>query len=89
MPTPEMTVTSRLTLPETIVWHLVSEGPPDADATVLMAWDDSLEHDWIVPDEPERGWLDDDGWHLAESGALVDVAPTWWAEWPSGPKGAA
>ena len=80
-------MSARLALPETIVWHLVSEGLPDADETVLMAWADSLEHNGIVPDEPERGWLDGDGWHLAESGGLVEVAPTWWALWPSGPKG--
>lgn len=81
-------MSGRLKLPETIEWFLLSDGPPDADMLVLMSWDQSQLTDWIVPDEPERGWLDADGWHLAESGAVVDEAPTWWAEWPSGPQGA-
>lgn len=80
-----MTSLPQAPAPETIVWHLASEGEPDADTTVLMAWSQSIETDELLPCEPERGWLDADGWHLAESGGLVAVPPTWWADWPNGP----
>lgn len=72
---------------EVLVWVPVAEQLPDIDAPVVMAWDQNAlpETDWATPFQPERGWLDADGWHLAECGGLVGHPPTWWARWLEGP----
>jgi hypothetical protein len=65
---------------ELLQWHAAADVLPDADRTVLM-WvrEPDGSTDW------HAGWLDDDGWHCAASGGLVNGEVTHWAE-PEGPQ---
>ena len=62
---------------ETLNWHRVADTLPDDDITILAAWDDGT---------VEAVFKDGEAWRLCYSGDAAAEAPTWWAEWPAGPK---
>ena len=66
---------------ETLIWRDAETDPPDADITVLMAFDPDADLQFDV----DMGWLDADGWHYAESGGSPRLLPKWWTDMPAGP----
>ena len=64
---------------ETLIWRDAESDPPDADITVLLAFDPALGLDI------ELGFFGD-GWHCAEYDADSPAVPRWWAEMPKGPR---
>ena len=61
---------------EVLQWQRLDDGLPDDDITVLAAWDDGT---------VEAVFRDGEAWRLCHSGDAAAEAPTWWAEWPTGP----
>lgn len=63
---------------ETITWHpLATEGPPDADITVLVSVEDASEPTWL-------GFFDGDVWRDAATGGKFASSVTAWADMPEG-----
>ena len=63
---------------ETLIWRDAETDPPDADITILLAFDPVLGLD------VELGHYDGERWNCPE---YLDVpVPKWWADVPAGPK---
>ena len=72
------TGTNAWPVPETILWHHAESTKPDAEITVLLAFDPALGLD------VELGFYDGERWHCAEY--LDEPVPKWWADVPAGPQ---
>lgn len=65
-------------LAELLQWLPVADHrQPDDEMTVLAAWEDGT---------VEGCFKLGDAWHYCYNGAECTTPPTWWAEWPAGPR---